>query len=577
MPSSSFPLSKQPVTPRRRFVISPQVRSFFIHVAIAFVIGLLWYFILYQRYSLYTSHVNWIYNAGGDALQHQLGWEFFRQEPWRFPLGTIEKYGYPIGTSAALMDSIPLLAIPFKLISTWLEPDFQYFGLWELSALMGQMLLGMLILNEFTRSYPQKILGASVLVLSAPMIFRAFYHNSLSAHWILLAAIWFVILEYRRRLWRGAWIALFAVAMLIHVYFIPMIAPLWLVGMFFHYRSTDRPWNAVFEILAVAAAILLVGYTIGFLQLEYGRLSSNAFGHFSWNLNGLFNPMHFGSQFVKQMPVGVSGQYEGFSYLGLGNLLLLPIALYLFVFNEQPQQKRLFLLPLAAAAIVYMLFALSNEAYAGTAPLWKIGLPDPLVRFINTFGTSGRFIWPVFYLVVLFGLVVVIRNNPKPVLILGFALLLQFFDLQPVYMDKRLADFTQYEARIEGPFWQAAAAVNDHLMLLPGIKLPLEYEQFAIFAVDSGQTLNLGYFARPDIAAIQAYSNQAWSNLNAGKLDPATLYVIIDSDWARQAKGNLRGRAYVCEVDGYSLFFSAQHGLADSGYDLSQHCQGPIP
>ena len=149
---------------------------------------------------------------------------------------------------------------------------------------MGQMLFGLLILHHFTRSYPIKVLGASMLVLSAPMIFRAFYHNSLSAHWILLAAIWFVLLEYRGRLWRGAWIALFAVTMLIHVYYIPMLAPLWMIGMFFHYRRGARPWAAVLEVLAAAAVLFLAGYSIGLFQVGYASLSSSGFGTFSWNL-----------------------------------------------------------------------------------------------------------------------------------------------------------------------------------------------------------------------------------------------------------------------------------------------------
>ncbi len=562
---------------RSRNPLSPQVRQFIVHAAIAFVLGLIWYFILYHRYSLYTSHVNWIYNAGGDALQHQLGWEFFRQEPWRFPLGAIEKYGYPVGTSVAFMDSIPLLAIPFKLLSPWLEPDFQYFGLWELSALMGQLLLGLLILHEFTRSYPLKILGTSMLVLSAPMMFRAFYHNSLSAHWILLAAIWFVLLEYHGRLWRGAWIALFAAAMLIHIYYIPMLVPLWLIGMFFHYRSTGSRWMAALEVLAVAGVLFLAGYVLGLFQVGYRSLSSTGFGTFSWNLNGLFNPMHFGSQFVQEMPVATSGQYEGFSYLGLGFLFMLPVAAYLFLVKEWPKRKHAFLLPLAVASAVYVLFALSHQAFAGSAVLWDISLPDALLRFFNLFRTSGRFIWPVFYFVAIFSLVMLIRNIRYPTPVLALALLVQFFDLQPLYMEKQLTDFTRYEARIEGEFWQAVAETNEHLVLLPGTKLPLEFEPFAVYSAHNDQTLNLGYFARSDTDALQAYSDQTWSNLTAGELDPQTLYVTIDPDWTQQAITNLSGSSeYLCEVDDYTLFFSAEHGLANSGYNLSQYCRMPI-
>ncbi len=147
-------------------------------------------------------------------MQHQLGWEWFRQEPWRFPLGRIVNYGYPFGTFIAYTDSIPLLAFIFKILSPFLGQDFQYFGLWGLLCVIGQMLVGLLILREFTSSYMISVLGASLLVFSPPMIFRSFVHDPLLAHWIILAGIWFVILEYKNKLWQGSWLILFGVSVI---------------------------------------------------------------------------------------------------------------------------------------------------------------------------------------------------------------------------------------------------------------------------------------------------------------------------------------------------------------------------
>jgi hypothetical protein len=136
-----------------RLQISSPVQQILVYAVLAFLFGFFWYWMLYGYFHLYFTHVNWIYKAGGDVLQHQLGWEWFRQEPWQFPLGKITAYGYPFGTSVTFMDSIPLIAIPLKLISSLYKPNHQYFGVWELSAVVGQMLAGLLILREFTRSY----------------------------------------------------------------------------------------------------------------------------------------------------------------------------------------------------------------------------------------------------------------------------------------------------------------------------------------------------------------------------------------------------------------------------------------
>jgi hypothetical protein len=564
-----------------RLQISSPVQLFLVYAVLAFLFGFFWYWMLYGYFHLYFTHVNWIYKAGGDVLQHQLGWEWFRQEPWQFPLGKITAYGYPFGTSVIFMDSIPLLAIPLKLVSHLYKPNHQYFGVWELSAVVGQMLAGMLILREFTRSYWVQILGASLLVLSPPMIFRAFYHSSLSAHWILLLAIWFILLENRQKLWRGAWICLFAVAVLIHVYYIAMLLPLWLIGMYFRFRGEKRGLKPILNILvegvAVFLVVFLVGYSIGLFSLSYDSLSVGGYGNFSWNLDGFINPFDYSSNFVKGRDTGVETQYEGFSYLGVGNLLLIPAAVYLFLEKNDLRRRLPFLLPFGAAAVVYTLFSLSNRAFFDTQPIWDIQLPGSVLQFLNLFRSSGRFIWPVFYLLVLFGIIVIIRNVRFPIPLLFAVVLLQFVDIQPLYQPKELTGISSYQSPLQSEFWKPAALSNKHLVIIPARKLRPPYESFALFAVRNHLTLNLGYFARSDEMAFEEYRNKVWEDLKAQKSDPQTLYILSDPETITFAKENLANNLFICEIDGFTLLFSAENELAQSIPDFSAYCSVPVP
>lgn len=556
---------------------SSQWVQFLIHLGISIVLGILWYLLLYGRFPLYLSHVNWIYNAGGDFLQHQLGWEWFRQEPWRFPLGSIRAYGFPYGTSVTFTDAIPLFAFPFKLLSPWLEADFQYFGIWELFSIIGQILIGLLIMHEFTRSYPVKILGASMLVLSTPMIFRAFYHSSLSAHWIILAAIWFIILEYRSRLWRGAWLVLIAVAMLVHLYYVPMVLLLGLVGLFFHYRSDQKRWKIVLDVVAAVGVIVVMGYCLGIYRPGYSNLSISGFGTFTWNLNGFYNPFYFGSAYIKELPV-TGGQYEGFSYLGLGNLLLLPVALYLFVHNETSRHKWTFYIPLGVLSVFLILFALSNRAYLDHTLLWEIPLSEGALRFLSLFRSSGRFIWPVFYFLVLFGLICAVRNVRSPLPVLVFVLVLQFFDIRPLYDSKRLDGFSVYESNLQQAFWQEAADNNEHIVIIPARYNKLfPYESLALYAVDNNLTLNYGYFARSDSGKNAVYANGIGEGLMLGEVDAETLYIFSDRIWEERAGEELADSMPVCEVDGYTVAFSTQNRMMSTGFDFASFCSVPEP
>lgn len=560
-----------------RFKISPTLFHWLSHLAVSVAAGLAWYLLLYGRYPLYLSHVNWIYNAGGDILMHQLGWEWFRQSAWQFPLGFIPAYGYPAGTSVAFLDSIPLMALLFRPFSAWLQTPFQYFGIWELASLIGQILTGMLIVQEFTRAWSLKILGASLLVLSPPMIFRTFYHSSLSAHWLLLAAIWFILLAYRGRLWRWGWVILFGLAVLIHPYFVPMLAPLWVMSMFFYYRTRTQKWQVMFDLTAVTAVIFLTGYSIGLFNLQYDSLSASGFGLFSWNLNGFVNPFHFSSTYIQPMATGNSGQYEGFSYLGLGVIMLLPATVYVFVQKENVRRRWVFFLVFGLASLAYTLFALSNKAFLGSHPLWDVVLPAWLMEFFNLFRTSGRFIWPVFYFLVLFVLITTIRHLRYPIPVLLLVILLQWSDLQPLYEARKIPGFTTYDSPLQAGFWQAAAQTNQHLVMLPVTKLALTEEAFAIYAAHHQLTLNRGYFARGDDQALQAYGTQIWQDLQRRQAQPDTLYILTGPEEMAFAQAELAQAMYVCEVDNYTVVFSAENALTRANVDLAGDCLVPAP
>ena len=85
---------------------------------------------IYGFASLQPSNIKWLMEARHDWGTHYLGWAFYKNEPWHFPLGKITGYNYPVGANVGFTDSIPLLAIFFKLFRPFLSEDFQYFGLW---------------------------------------------------------------------------------------------------------------------------------------------------------------------------------------------------------------------------------------------------------------------------------------------------------------------------------------------------------------------------------------------------------------------------------------------------------------
>ena len=84
-------------------------------------------FIGYDNLSIYKT--KWLF-SGDDRSAHQIGWYFFRNDIWRFPLGINPNFGDQIGNSIVYSDSIPIFALIFKAINFLLPEKFQYFSLW---------------------------------------------------------------------------------------------------------------------------------------------------------------------------------------------------------------------------------------------------------------------------------------------------------------------------------------------------------------------------------------------------------------------------------------------------------------
>ena len=99
-------------------------QTFLIVVSITFFIYLL------GLEFISPQNQDWLYS--GDLSVYQIGWQYFRNDIWRFPLGLNPNFGIYAGGSIVFSDSIPILSIFFKLIKSYLPTNFQYFSTWIL-------------------------------------------------------------------------------------------------------------------------------------------------------------------------------------------------------------------------------------------------------------------------------------------------------------------------------------------------------------------------------------------------------------------------------------------------------------
>lgn len=118
---------------------------------------------------------------GLDLKQHFLGWEWYRNAPWTWPIGLISTQAYPTGISVTYLDSISLLVIPFKLISWLLPANFQYIGMWQLACFVLQGIFAALIVRIVTRHVVVIASGTLLFVFSSLLMTRIFFHDALAS------------------------------------------------------------------------------------------------------------------------------------------------------------------------------------------------------------------------------------------------------------------------------------------------------------------------------------------------------------------------------------------------------------
>jgi len=494
------------------------------------MLGVLAFFAIVGPRALNPTNIAWL--DQGDPATHYLGWLFFRNSDWSFPIGLNPSYGLEISNAIVFSDSIPLFAFIFKLFEPLLSQPFQYFGIWILACFVLQAWVGWKLLGLISVHPVIRVLGAGFFVFSPPMIWRLHGHFSLVGHFLILAALYFALKPKveRRAL---AWVVLLSTAALVHAYLLVMVLIIWLsdvVGkLVIEKRSLP---NATGEVVGVGLVLGLVCWMAGYFSVGKGVEAAGGYGFFRMNLLALFDASGW-SFALKDIPEA-GGDYEGFNFLGLGGLVLALLAIPIMVTGHvglwSAARKKVVLF---LALLGLTLFALSNNVGIGTSS-FNYPLPELLLRLANILRASGRMFWPVFYALLFVLLFVVIRGNgTRPaIVILALALVVQIVDTSAAWGGIRAklmeARDSEWSSPLKDPFWATAARKYKKVRWIqPGNVTP-NWQALAAFAGKNHMATDAIYLARVSSSALEIAQTRARDALRTGRYEPDTLYVLDD-------------------------------------------------
>lgn len=514
--------------------------------------------------ALDPRHVEWLLEEG-DSLQHFSGWDMFRRDEWRWPLGALPTLGSQVGASIVYTDSMPLIAIPLKLLHAWLPDPFQYIAPVMLVnlALNGAVAAGLL---RWAGTNRLVAFAGSLLVVSLPMITMrgpgALGHEALSSHWLVLTAMWFVLMPSVNTAHAIRWLALLLIAVLVHFYLFFMVGVLWsawwLAALWRHRNCRSHVMLlaaiAPLSIVAVLAGMYVAGYFEFALVVE-GEMG---FGLYSTELLSFFNPGSAGQFFQGDSFAGVSrlfrgwhtpvaGQYEGFAYAGAGVWVLWAAALGVMAAGRvwpMTWRECWLLLPLCGLFI----FALSDQVVVGQ---WTISLPYPswIEVLTHRLRSAGRMAWPLLYGLLLLSLLVLVRRMPLRWLgpLLVGVLLLQAWDVSQWqrYVRQQMIELAPGMPVVRPFAWREDPEVvtllesSHEIRFLPGDDWH-RVNAISWLAARYNVVSNVAYFARTNPGLLYAAASEQRRALEAGIIEPNVLYALTAPTLIETA----------CEVEG---------------------------
>jgi hypothetical protein len=326
--------------------------------------------------------------------------------------------------------------------------------------------------------------------------------------------------------------------------------------------------------------VLLLYLEGGFVVKSSNWLASGqTFSFFSMNLSAPVNPAlglmpdksSLRSMFIDPRPLATGGQYEGYNYIGFGIILLAFTALSLPIIKACvrlktvgalavcPRIPRLILYPTVISAVLLTAFAASHKVTWEGSTLFTVPIPDKLLSFCEIFRSSGRFFWPVSYLImwlVFWRCSSLLRH--KPVILTGIlhvALALQLVDFSQFihqYSVASRATPATYNSPLKSGLWPGLMKKYRRIYYYPSSDLTYCFP-IGLLAAPNKVSMNISSTARSDPEKEEKARKQVLQELQTGQLRRNSLYIFRDVGLFNSLKVKLESRAgsIVRELDGF--------------------------
>jgi len=491
--------------------------------------------------TLNPTNIDWLMQ-GGDWPQHQLGFEFYRRQDFMFPIGNMNNFLYPVTTNIAFTDSIPLLAIPFKLISFILPVNFQYFGLWIFFNIFMQGYLAYLIFRKLNFSNTNALLGG-ILLQFTPALLARINHPALTAHWLILFAFYNYLSFNQSKKNLSLNFLLVILVSLVHPYLVAMVIPITLITL-----VKVNPLLKKIVLLGITLILpLLIWYVIGYF-VKYSVGDPTNLGLFNAHINTFWNPqyalindnLYNASNFLSILGQKYKSQYEGFAYLGLGIILAIIITFSKIIYSIPKYKYNIIDLKkwlksnfLAISVIlgITIYARLDLEIINKIRKFEEFPIVNYSLKAASMLRANGRFIWILMYLIIIFSIYLLHKLYKKNFIYLTLILItIQIIDITPLLNKRLFQNQDLFDSKsTQNLFWSEKIKSKKAIYFYPGggrsYKKNDDYIPFLYLASKNNIPINAGYLSRYDLLHSIQFNSKLEKDITNGVLEENILYI----------------------------------------------------
>ena len=278
-------------------------------------------------------------------------------------------------------------------------------------------------------------------------------------------------------------------------------------------------------------SFVFILYQIGILGTSVNNYSEGGFGLYHLNLVNFINPLFVHSPFLPSYLN--ENDFEGYCYLGFGTIIL-----YLFeiayILRNKINIINNYYIPLFIALCLFLLFS-----FGSTVSFFKYNLylfNGDSIDFFSMFRANGRFIWSVYYSIIIFSIYlynkISITWSYKKYFFIVVLMAINLYEIseymsiiRPKLYKNTYIDSLRYTSEV----WQELRRQYNTIRLLnrKGI-YPNNWQQISYIASKFNFATNVASLARMDTNAVLERDDADFEILKNENFSADTIYIFDD-------------------------------------------------